>query len=287
MNYKIISHYQSNDSLRRSFNELAEKTFGLSFETWYKNGFWRDKYIPYSILSENKIIANVSVNLIDCHIKGHLLHYIQLGTVMTDEAFRGQGLSRMLMERILSDYAGCDGIFLYANDSVVNFYPKFGFQKAQEFRFRTKIHTEASPCVQQVPMNSAEDFEAFLKIKQSHLSRSAIRTDTDDLLMFYLTQFMQECVYKVNGRDCYLIAEQDGDTLTLFDILSNEPIEPSEAGHFFGAGIKEVHFAFVPENTAGLEKYLYQEEDTTFFVLGDTLINHLPDILSFPALVHA
>ncbi len=287
MSYQIISGYQSNDALRQSFNQLAEKTFGLSFEAWYQNGFWNDKYIPYSIVSNGKIIANVSVNLINCRVKGQERRYIQLGTVMTDEAFRRQGLSRMLMERILSDYASCDGIFLYANDTVAEFYPKFSFQKAEEYRFRTVSHIESLPCVKQVPMNNAEDFDAFLAFRRSHASRSPVLTDTDDLLMFYLTQFMQECVYQVNNRDCYIIAEQDGNTLTVFDILSNEPVDPSAVGQLFGHTVEEVCFAFIPENASALEKYVYQEEDTTFFVLGDTLLHDLPDILSFPALIHA
>ena len=54
-----------------------------------------------------------------------------------------------------------------------------------------------------------------------------------------------------------------------------------------GSAVKNVSFAFIPENTTALEKYLFKEEDTTFFVLGDTLISDLPDILSFPALIHA
>ena len=129
MEYEIISNYRKNDELRSSFNSLAERTFGLSFEGWYKNGFWNEKYIPYSVLYDGNIIANVSVNIINCTVKGNKRRYIQLGTVMTDERFRKQGLSRVLMEKILEEYSECDGIFLYANDEVLDFYPKFGFCK--------------------------------------------------------------------------------------------------------------------------------------------------------------
>ena len=43
---ELIKNYQNNSALRQSFNELAQKTFGLSFESWYQNGFWRNNYIP-------------------------------------------------------------------------------------------------------------------------------------------------------------------------------------------------------------------------------------------------
>lgn len=46
---KIEKNVKNHDALRRSFNTLAKETFGLSFETWYQNGYWGEKYIPYSI----------------------------------------------------------------------------------------------------------------------------------------------------------------------------------------------------------------------------------------------
>ena len=287
MEFEIISGYRKNDALRTSFNKLAEKTFGLSFEGWYRSGYWNDKYIPYSIVTDGNVIANVSVNLIDCSVGGCERHYIQLGTVMTDEAYRNQGLSRRLMDKIFADHPDADGFFLFANDEVLNFYPKFGFKKADEFRYRTAISTDKPAAVSKVPMKSSEDFAEFIKIKKSHTSRSPVKPDTDDLLMFYLTQFMQECVYRINDTDVYVIAEQEGDHLTVFDILSNNAVDPAEICKCFGSEIKNVSFGFIPDNTAGLEKYLYKEEDTTFFVLGETISGDLEKILSFPALVHA
>ena len=60
--YKLIRQCRDNESLRQSFNRLAERTFGLSFETWYQMGYWSDCYIPYSFVYDGEIIANVSVN---------------------------------------------------------------------------------------------------------------------------------------------------------------------------------------------------------------------------------
>ena len=87
MNYQIIKNYRTDDVLRESFNRLAKITFGLDFEQWYKNGYWNDKYIPYSVAADGKVISNVSVNLIDCNIMGKNKRYIQLGTVMTDSEY--------------------------------------------------------------------------------------------------------------------------------------------------------------------------------------------------------
>ena len=63
---------------------------------------------------------------------GPIKNYIQLGTVMTAPPCRKQGLSRFLMEEIKKDWEGrCDGMYLFANDTVLDFYPKFGFSRQE------------------------------------------------------------------------------------------------------------------------------------------------------------
>lgn len=121
--YEIVKHYRDDPALRASFNALAEKTFGLNFEGWYQNGFWQDNYEPYSVVLEGRVVANVSVNRTDLVIRGERKKVLQLGTVMTDEAHRNQGMIRAIMERIGKDYPDVDGIYLFANDSVVDFIP--------------------------------------------------------------------------------------------------------------------------------------------------------------------
>ena len=114
MQYEIISNYHKNDSLRKLFNELSVKTFGLDFENWYQSGYWNDKYIPYSVLADGKIISNVSVNIIACTVCGRERHYIQLGTIMTDEEYRKQAQQKSV-ER--SKY--------YSLDNCVNRWEEF------------------------------------------------------------------------------------------------------------------------------------------------------------------
>ncbi|EAD4056564.1 TPA: GNAT family N-acetyltransferase, partial [Listeria monocytogenes] len=44
MNYEMISDYKDNKMYRDSFNKLAESTFDINFEEWFRSGFWNDKY---------------------------------------------------------------------------------------------------------------------------------------------------------------------------------------------------------------------------------------------------
>lgn len=89
--------------LRRTFNNLTRETFGFDFEQWYIDGYWQKRYIPYSLLDGDRVVANISVNDLNFLVMGEKKRYIQLGTVMTDKAYRGLGLSRALMERVLDE----------------------------------------------------------------------------------------------------------------------------------------------------------------------------------------
>lgn len=283
----IVKNYRNDDGLRHSFNELARQTFGIDFETWYANGYWNEKYQPYSVVIENEIVSNVSINIIDCELNGKIKHYVQIGTVMTKKSCRGNGYCRSLIESVLYEYAKCDGFFLFANDCVLDFYPQFGFKKMKEYRYCASVLSKGSNFVQPVSMNSKEDWKRFLDAKNSRRSQGVLHLYTDDLLMFYLTQFMRESVFFIKQLDCYVLADVESDTITLYDVFSAKPVSIMEVCEAFGSEIKKARLAFTPQKTEGLETYEYKEEDTTFFVLGDGIAQDMKTIGSFPQIVHA
>ena len=137
---KLISHYRDNDHLRISFIELAREIFGINFSSWHEKGFWNNRYIPYSYAVGNKIVANASVNELDFIIEGYSCRALQIGTVMTHPDYRSKGLSANLMNHILEEYEGkYDFMYLFANNSVLDFYPKFGFERVEETLYTVKF----------------------------------------------------------------------------------------------------------------------------------------------------
>lgn len=46
--YKLVIGNGEDDTYRKSFNTLTEKTFEFNFEQWYQDGYWKNQYIPYS-----------------------------------------------------------------------------------------------------------------------------------------------------------------------------------------------------------------------------------------------
>lgn len=65
MKYLFRKQIREQRQLRESFMDLAVRTFDLSFESWYRAGFWTEKYIPYIFAEKNKVVANASVNIMD------------------------------------------------------------------------------------------------------------------------------------------------------------------------------------------------------------------------------
>ena len=139
--YAFVKNYRRNEKLRKEYNKLTEKTYGFDFETWYQEGYWGEGHIPYTLFDGQSAVSNVSVNKIKFSVLGEEKEYIQLGTVMTDKAYKKQGLSSYLIKRAIDDTKSeCDLIYLFANKNVLDFYPKFGFRETKEYNYFKDIN---------------------------------------------------------------------------------------------------------------------------------------------------
>ena len=120
MEVEIRKNVMPDPAARQSFDALARQVFGLSFEGWYQSGYWTESNLPYTLLSQETALANVSVIRLEVLLDGKRRRYIQLGTVMTRPDCRRQGLAKRLMEEVLRDWADrCDGMFHFTNETVL------------------------------------------------------------------------------------------------------------------------------------------------------------------------
>ncbi len=305
---KIIKDFKTDAILRNSFNQLAKKTFGIDFEDWYQNGFWRDTYQPYAVAEGDRIIANVSVNHMTMELDGQIRNLIQLGTVMTDEQYRGRGCSRMLMEEIMKDFEGKqDGMYLFANDSVLDFYPRFGFVKSEEFVCTESISVESSSkeqvssdknsmgkdsfreaSMKRIAMKDKEDWQRLEKIiTESKIHARFEMRNNPGLWMFYVSKFMQENVYYDKSFDTYAIAEEEGEELILHAFFSKEERDVRQVINAFGSSKKKVTLGFTPVSQDGFEVAKLWEENTTLFIKGMNADWFSEQRIRFPALSHA
>ncbi len=190
MNVKLVKQLRDNDILRKSFIKLSKDIFDISFESWYENGYWTDRYITYSVVCGDTVVSNASVNIIDTLWNGENRRYVQIGTVMTDEKYRNRGFSRKIIEEILSDWKDrCDLIYLYANNTVLDFYPKFGFEKANEYQCIIPVEHKMGD-FRKLNMERDEDLQILKRCynKSNPFSKLPMVGCTG-LLMFYFAGF--------------------------------------------------------------------------------------------------
>lgn len=287
MKLQLETEIAAQEKLRNAFNSLTQEVFGFSFEDWYQSGYWTERYQPYTLFDGNRAAANVSVNQMEFLWDGQVKKYIQLGTVMTAPEYRGRGLSQMLIERVLSDWQGkTDGIYLFANQTVLDFYPKFGFERQTEYQFSIILETGKNQA-QKLNLDSEQDRQLLKHCYQkgNPYSRLAV-IHNFELLMFYCEGFLKDHVYYLSKEDAVVIAQKESGKMICYDVFGDSADELIPLLTMVADGGKtEVILGFTP-NDAG--KYFLKpvSEDNYLFTLNwQTDLFYKHQIL-FPLLSH-
>ncbi|MBQ7916767.1 MAG: GNAT family N-acetyltransferase [Firmicutes bacterium] len=285
---QVISGYRDNEELRLSFNALAKKTFGSNFEDWYQNGYWTDRYNPHSIMLDGKIVANVSVNRTDFEWNGEVKHLIQLGTVMTYKEYRNQGLIRRIMEAIEAEYYDqVDGVYLFAGNNVLEFYPKFGLQTIKQFEY-VKDVASAVCTMEKVDMSQREKWDMIEELIRSGARHSSFdMVDNSQLNMFYLTKYMRNDVYYNRELGAYVVAEVEGDTVVINQVIAKSLQDLNRIAEGFGPEVRHVVLGFTPVEVTGFTVREMDQDDRTMHVLGAWWPEFEENKLMVPLLAHA
>ncbi|MBO5279574.1 MAG: hypothetical protein J6B06_08835 [Lachnospiraceae bacterium] len=220
-----------------------------------------DKYNPYSAVIDGKVVANVSVNKTDFLWDGKVRHFVQLGTVMTDEAYR---------------------------NSVLNFYPKFGFKAAKQYEYVKEVSGDRECMVEQIPMKEKAAWDEFEKLIQTGKHGCAFdMTGNTELNMFYISKYMKNNVYYHKAADTYVVAEIEGDELIINMVISEKEPDLNSLAEAFGGGIRKVRLGFTPKDAAGFRVRELDQDDTVLHVKGNGFAGFEEAKLMFPLLAHA
>lgn len=288
MSYSFSNAVRQNDTLRSSFNDLTRSTFGFDFSDWYTAGHWGDLYIPHVLLDGEKVISNVSVNHMRFDLNGVQKHYIQLGTVMTDAAYRNQGLNRQLMERVLSEYAGkVDGIYLFGNDSVLDYYPKYGFQPVTETEYYLPRQSFAHAVPYALEPAAPEQFYAAVLENPSNPNDGLYMYENLGLYQFWCAAEFGKNIYYLPETDTYVVASLEDQILRVHQIIGPRAVDLRRLANSFGPGVTEAVLGYTPADRTSLAVRPHKAEDTTLFILGDDLNRIAREQLLFPTLSYA
>lgn len=294
MDYHYIEDYKDNKYYRESFFELARDTFGIDFEKWYEKGFWNDQYICYSYVDQetDMVIANVSVNKMELLIAGESKQAIQLGTIMTHTNYRNKGLAKKLINIVLKKYKSLECTFLFANPSVLDFYPKFGFTRVKEYQFSMPITASNQERNKRRKLNPNQDEDlAFLidYYRNKHIFQRVDVVNGEYLLAFYALTAFTDDIYYLEELEAIIFYKEEGKTGHLFELISKEKIELAallEAIRI-SAAVTKLVFHFTPDfNGVELDGFVIDDEkESVLFVNGSFFETDSP--LKFPVLSHA
>ena len=282
-----------------SFNELTRNTFGFDFTGWHAAGHFGEMYVPHVIMENGKVVSNVSVNKMQFDVDGVIKNYIQLGTVMTDSGCRGQGLNREIMEAILQEYADkVDGIYLFGNDSVLEYYPKFGFMPCEEYEYYLPYEKEndiVPYAPEKVDMSDLEQGKKLDAVIKGYFQDKAVINENDGLYMsenldlyhFWLDSEYQDSVYYLPESQAYVVAVIEDDKLLIHQIFGKQKVDIQRVAKALEGDFSEIVLGYTPAGKNGFCMREHKEEDCTLFILGDDLKCIREKKMRFPVLSHA
>ncbi|MCB2312951.1 GNAT family N-acetyltransferase [Clostridium tagluense] len=249
-------------------NELIMHAFDFSFDKWHAKNVWNDDYEIYSIIEDGVMLANISVTKMKMVINGEKRDYLQFGSVATREEHRGKGLSKKLMEHIFSIYPDTP-CFLHGGDSVVGFYPKFGF----------KPITYKQPYIEYKLNNSGEmiklnitnpKVDKYLK-ERTQYSKVFDCINQYSINWFHLIYGHQNNIYEIPQLDVMLVAHQRDNKVTIYDIVASRPVSFEQiVPYLCFEGVDIIQFGFNPD-WLGIDYNMreYKIDDENPFLKGD------------------
>ncbi|MDQ0228973.1 GNAT family N-acetyltransferase [Metabacillus malikii] len=251
--FQFTNNISYDDKIKNSFFQLAHTTFGIRFSNWSERGFWGEEYIPYCFLSNEQVIANVSVNLLDLIIDGKQKRAVQIGTVMTHPEYRSRGLSKQLMNKVMNDYEHTvDFFYLFANKSVLDFYPKFGFNRIEEYQYYLDYYPTLGKRsnLRKLDMSNKRDlfFVYHLARKRIPVANRFATARSHGILMFYCLEVFRDDIYFHEGEEAVVIFQIEEDCLDVFDVVSTKQVNLHKIlDDITGNTQTEVVFHFTPD----------------------------------------
>lgn len=249
-------------------NELIMHTFEFSFDKWQDKNVWNDDYELYSIIENGTMLANISVYKMKMIINGEKRDYLQFGSVATRKEYRGKGLSKKLMEHIFSIYPDTP-CFLHGGDSVVEFYPQFGFKTISYKQPYIKCKLKNSGEMIKLDITNPK-VDKYLK-ERTQYSKVFDCTNQYAINWFHLLYGHENNIYEIPQLEVMIIAYQQEDKLTICDIVSSRTVSFEKiVPYLCFEGVDFIEFGFNPD-WLGIEYDMkeYRNEDENPFVKGD------------------
>ncbi len=241
----------------------------LDFRPWYLRGGWTSTYEAFASVQADEIVANVSVMRMRLLVGGREVRGAQLGAVGCVPEMRGRGLMRPLLERVFTQlHSEADLLLLYANDGVLDFYPRFGFRRVRESVFELGLALDPSPApAPRLDLDDPSQRAAWLSACARSLpptERFGVR-DYGSVALWHVCNLYPHDVYVLSEGDAFAVALQRGDVLHLLDLAAPRrfdllPVLP----RLIREPIARIRFGFCPELWCPMARVVEPIDDALF-----------------------
>ena len=274
---------------QRFFRHAADIFGGIDFVRCAALGGWGENYRVLAVVEGEELVATVGVSQMRLCLadEQYPVEGLQLGAVATRSGRRGEGHARRLMDHVLSLADACDApVLLFANSSVTDFYPKFGFRRMLAQRLYAEIDIDPGTDRARrldIGLKADRDLLVYLcAASPAHGGVLSARPDASTLLWYLCNGF--SIAYILEDGKSAVFVEQNEDHLLLQEYVGTLPANLAAAlSSIVSAGITTVEFGFLPQQSWPAVPLLIEDDpDTLMFWRGKNLPS---GILRFPALM--
>ncbi|MCP3136310.1 GNAT family N-acetyltransferase [Pyxidicoccus xibeiensis] len=273
-------------ALKTAFCDYVPQVFRKAdFRRWTDWGEWNDDYRAFSILEDGRAVANASLMRMRLLVEGREVTAFQFGAVGCVPSHRGRGLARAAMEAALES-CGDAPVILFANKTVLDFYPRFGFVPERETLFAARH--EAMPGGPPAP--SLDLAEPAVRAGLAALSSEGLPVTErfgaraySTIASWYEANKFARPLRRL-GDDAWVFASVEGDTLYIDDVFARRPFDlRAEIPRLIDRPITSIQFGFTPERWWPGAEPAGEDTEAYLFVRGLTLPR---EPHRFPAMAH-
>lgn len=221
---EVVDNVRYDENLRESFFEYVDAVFpGFAFRKWYEMGFWADEYNPHAVVQDDRVVSVVAASRMSIVLNGKDISGVQIGTVGTLPGYRGRGISRRLMEYVLDKYSdSTDLCFLYADEDVLDFYPKFGFRRFDESVFiATSNIPEAAFSARKLSVDNPDDLALLISIIEERMDITRIfgARDYGFITLWHMVNIYPDNLYYIDEDDVVFILTEKERNLNIREVI--------------------------------------------------------------------
>ncbi len=253
----LRSHYFDDPGTKAAFKVFAQEIFGLDFTQWETHGLWDNAYVPYSIFDREAVVANICVYPSVMTVEGETRSGLQLLTVGTLPAYRGQGLQRRLWEAIKAkELPHHDFVFLFTG-TAAGFYEKLGLRRQPEFFHRLSRPPRSSEAQMESRKLDPDDPKDFQRLKALANHRTPVSQklgfQNPNLLLFMLIGPYGDWLYVLPELDVVVVIEPTDESIRIHDIVGRSmPTIASIEGFLAGFRKPRVDLLFSPDQLGSI-----------------------------------